>query len=148
VLRFIEYMDVGNSNGWRLDDVVPTERLLERIDAQMPLEPVARSETGMVAQRWRYRDGSGEIGTISSISRAFCGDCTRARLSTEGALYLCLFGQQGHDLRSLLRAGATDAQIAAAIGAVWRERADRYSEQRSAHTDLPAPRIEMSYIGG
>jgi cyclic pyranopterin phosphate synthase len=148
VLRFIEYMDVGNSNGWRLDDVVPTDRLLERIDAQMPLEPVAPSETGAVAQRWRYRDGSGEIGTISSISRAFCGDCTRARLSTEGALYLCLFGQQGHDLRALLRAGSTDTQIAAAIGAVWRARADRYSEQRSANTSLPAPRIEMSYIGG
>jgi cyclic pyranopterin phosphate synthase len=148
VLRFIEYMDVGNSNGWRLDDVLTSDRILEQIDAVMPLEPVAAVQTGAVAQRWRYRDGSGEIGTISSISRAFCGDCTRARLSTEGSLYLCLFGGQGHDLRAVLRAGATDPQIAAAIGQIWGDRADRYSELRSAATELPAPRIEMSYIGG
>jgi cyclic pyranopterin phosphate synthase len=153
ILRFIEFMDVGNSNGWRLDDVVLTEEVLARIDAQMPLEAVAQAHPGAVAQRWRYRDGSGEIGTISSISRAFCGDCTRARLSTEGSLYLCLFGQNGHDLRALLRAGADDRQIAAAIGAVWGARADRYSEQRSADTRLSAAasgarRIEMSYIGG
>jgi len=148
VLRFIEYMDVGNSNGWRLDDVLTSDRILAQIDAELPLEPVAADEAGTVAQRWRYRDGSGEIGTISSISRAFCGDCTRARLSTEGSLYLCLFGDQGHDLRGLLRAGATDPQIAAAIGQIWSERADRYSELRSAATALPARRIEMSYIGG
>jgi len=148
ILRFIEFMDVGNSNGWRMDDVLTSDRMLEQIDAEMPLEPIAAGQTGAVAQRWRYRDGSGEIGTISSISRAFCGDCTRARLSTEGALYLCLFGGQGHDLRALLRSGATDAQLAAAIGQIWAGRADRYSELRSAATELPARRIEMSYIGG
>jgi cyclic pyranopterin phosphate synthase len=148
ILRFIEYMDVGNSNGWRLDDVVFTDDVLALIDAELPLEPVEQTQPGAVAQRWRYRDGSGEIGTISSISRAFCGDCTRARLSTEGSLYLCLFGQQGHDLRSLLRAGADDAQIGAVIGAVWGAREDRYSERRGAATQLPAKRIEMSYIGG
>jgi cyclic pyranopterin phosphate synthase len=148
VLRFIEYMDVGNSNGWRLDDVVFTEQLLAGIDAQMPLEPIAQGAAGAVAQRWRYRDGGGEIGTISSISRAFCGDCTRARLSTEGSLFLCLFAHQGHDLRALLRAGASDAQIGAAIGAAWGARDDRYSEQRGAIAGPAAPRIEMSYIGG
>ena len=148
VLRFIEFMDVGNSNGWRLDDVLTSDRILEQIDAEMPLEPIAAGQAGAVAQRWRYRDGSGEIGTISSISRAFCGDCTRARLSTEGSLYLCLFGGQGHDLRALLRAGATDPQITAAISQIWGGRDDRYSELRSAATELPAPRIEMSYIGG
>jgi cyclic pyranopterin phosphate synthase len=160
ILRFIEYMDVGNSNGWRLDEVVFTDQVLAQIDAEMPLEPVEQAQPGAVAQRWRYRDGGGEIGTISSISRAFCGDCTRARLSTEGSLYLCLFGQHGHDLRALLRAGADDRHIAAAIGAAWGARADRYSEQRSADTPLPgaptsaerpanaARRIEMSYIGG
>ncbi len=149
IVRFIEYMDVGTSNGWRLDDVVFSQELLERIDAWAPIEPIEPGAEGAVAQRWRYRDGSGEIGTISSISRAFCGDCTRARLSTEGALYLCLFGHQGHDLRALLRAGADDRQIDAAIGAIWGARADRYSEMRSAQTPAArGGRIEMSYIGG
>ncbi len=149
IVRFIEFMDVGNSNGWRLDDVVFSQEILERIDAWQPLEAVDASAPGAVAQRWRYRDGSGEIGTISSISRAFCGDCTRARLSTEGSLYLCLFGHQGHDLRALLRAGADDRQIGAAIGAIWGARDDRYSEVRSAHTPAAdGARIEMSYIGG
>lgn len=148
ILRFIEFMDVGNSNGWRLDDVLTSDRILEQIDAELPLEPIAADQPGAVAQRWRYRDGGGEIGTISSISRAFCGDCTRARLSTEGALYLCLFGERGHDLRALLRGGATDPQIGAAIGQIWAARADRYSEVRGAATELPARRIEMSYIGG
>jgi cyclic pyranopterin phosphate synthase len=150
VLRFIEYMDVGNTNGWRLDEVVPSARILEMIDASMPLEAVQDDAVGAVAQRWRYRDGSGEIGTISSVTRAFCGDCTRARISTEGCLYLCLFGQQGHDLRALLRAQADDRQIAGAIAAVWRAREDRYSELRGRNTATPAPgaRVEMSYIGG
>jgi len=149
VLRFIEYMDVGMSNAWQMGEVVPTAQVLERIDAQMPIEPIAESEAGAVAQRWRYRDGSGEFGTISSVTRAFCGDCTRARLSTEGLLYLCLFAQQGHDLRGLVRAGADDLQIATAIAAIWDRRDDRYSELRGqAVTGAPAARIEMSYIGG
>lgn len=149
ILRFIEFMDVGNSNGWRLDDVVPSAELLARIGAELPLETVEQTQPGAVAQRWRYRDGSGEIGTISSISHAFCGDCTRARLSTEGSLYLCLFSQSGHDLRALLRAGADDRQIAAALGAIWSAREDRYSEQRGAATPADSGRrIEMSYIGG
>ena len=148
VLRFIEFMDVGNSNAWRLDDVVPSSELLERIDAVMPIEPVAQGEVGAVAQRWRYRDGGGEIGTISSVTRAFCGDCTRARISTEGCLYLCLFAQQGHDLRSLLRGGHDDLQIAAAVDQIWRGRDDRYSELRGQASADPGQRVEMSYIGG
>ena len=148
VLRFIEFMDVGNSNAWRMDDVIASEQILETISAQMPLEPIETTEPGEVAQRWRYRDGGGEIGTISSVTRAFCGDCTRARLSTEGCLYLCLFSQHGHDLRALLRSGADDLQIAAAIGAVWAARDDRYSELRGELTSRPSKRIEMSYIGG
>jgi cyclic pyranopterin phosphate synthase len=151
ILRFIEYMDVGTSNGWRLEDVISSQRILELIDAQMPVEAV-EADYGAVAQRWRYRDGSGEIGTISSVTRAFCADCTRARLSTEGSLYLCLFSRQGHDLRSLLRAGAADAQIASAIGSIWNARDDRYSEVRGAQTpgvaSSPQARVEMSYIGG
>jgi len=148
ILRFIEYMDVGNSNGWRLEEVVPSAQILEWIDAQMPLEPVDTGEVGAVAQRWRYRDGSGEIGTISSVTRAFCGDCTRARLSTDGSLYLCLFSQRGHDLRALLRTGADDAQIGAAIGALWGAREDRYSQLRGEAARAPGDRVEMSYIGG
>ncbi|HYB51569.1 MAG TPA: GTP 3',8-cyclase MoaA [Burkholderiaceae bacterium] len=148
VLRFIEFMDVGNSNDWRLDDVIASDQILAQINAHMPIEPVESTEPGVVAQRWRYRDGSGEIGTISSVTRAFCGDCTRARLSTEGCLYLCLFSQRGHDLRALLRGGADDLQIAAAIGAVWAAREDRYSELRAQETMRPGKRIEMSYIGG
>ncbi|HYA66664.1 MAG TPA: GTP 3',8-cyclase MoaA [Burkholderiaceae bacterium] len=148
VLRFIEFMDVGSTNSWRLDEVVPSRQILAQIDAEMPIEPIETSEVGAVAQRWRYRDGSGEIGTISSVTRAFCGDCTRARLSTEGCLYLCLFSERGHDLRALLRAGADDGQIAAAIGAVWAARDDRYSELRAEQTSRSGKRIEMSYIGG
>lgn len=148
ILRFIEYMDVGNSNGWRLDDVVPSERILEAVDAQMPIEPIDDGKPGAVAQRWRYRDGGGEIGTISSVTRAFCGDCTRARLSTEGRLFLCLFAARGHDLRALLRGGASDGQIDAAIGALWRARDDRYSELRGSRPDAGRRHVEMSYIGG
>jgi cyclic pyranopterin phosphate synthase len=146
-LRFIEYMDVGTTNGWRLDDVVPAQEIVERIDAVFPLEPVEPSYRGEVAQRWRYRDGGGEIGVIASVTQPFCGDCTRARISAEGKLYTCLFAIRGTDLRALLRSGATDEELEAAVAGVWAKRADRYSEIRTERTsDLP--RIEMSYIGG
>ncbi len=145
--RFIEYMDVGTSNGWRLDDVVPAAEVVERIGEVFPLEPVAPAYRGEVARRYRYRDGRGEIGLIASVTGAFCRDCTRARLSTDGKLFTCLFASAGHDLRALLRGGATDQDLARALTGVWGARTDRYSERRTAATaDLP--RIEMSYIGG
>lgn len=147
ILRFIEFMDVGSSNGWRMDDVVPSAEVIRRIHAEMPLEAIDPNYPGEVAERWRYRDGSGEIGVISSVTQAFCRDCTRARLSTEGRLYLCLFAQRGHDLRALVRGGASDAQISTVIGQIWSQRADRYSEIRSEAT-VALPKIEMSYIGG
>ncbi|VCU72130.1 Cyclic pyranopterin monophosphate synthase [Pigmentiphaga humi] len=147
ILRFIEYMDVGASNGWKMDEVVASAEVLRRIDARWPLETLQPHYTGEVAQRWRYRDGAGEIGVISSVTQAFCSTCTRARLSTEGQLYLCLFAQQGYDLRALLRGGASDAELAAAVAHVWQGRDDNYSERRSADTPR-AGKIEMSYIGG
>ena len=147
VLRFIEYMDVGATNGWRLDDVVPARELVERIDGVLPIEPVEPSYRGEVAKRWRYRDGEGEIGFITSVSAPFCGDCTRARISADGSLYTCLFAIAGTDLRGPLREGADDAALAALLTGVWRAREDRYSEIRSAGTE-DLPRIEMSYIGG
>jgi cyclic pyranopterin phosphate synthase len=147
IVRFIEFMDVGSSNGWGLDDVVPSREVVRRIDAEMPLEAMEPNYTGEVAERWRYRDGGGEIGVISSVSQAFCRDCTRARLSTEGRLYLCLFATGGYDLRRMLRDGASEGQISAAIGRIWRGRADRYSELRSEAT-AGLRKIEMSYIGG
>ncbi len=147
VLRFIEYMDVGHTNGWRLEDVVPAAEIVGRIDAQFPLEPVAPAYRGEVARRYRYRDGAGEIGLIASVSQPFCGDCTRARLSADGVLYTCLFATAGHDLRGPLRAGATDHELDALITSGWRSRTDRYSELRSAAT-AGLPKIEMSYIGG
>jgi cyclic pyranopterin phosphate synthase len=146
-LRFIEYMDVGATNGWRLDDVVPAAEIVERIDAVFPLEPVEAAYRGEVAQRYRYRDGAGEIGVISSVTQPFCGDCTRARISAEGKLYTCLFAVRGTDLRALLRGGATDDDLRDAITAVWAARTDRYSEIRTERTSS-LPRIEMSYIGG
>jgi GTP 3',8-cyclase len=147
VLRFIEYMDVGHTNGWRLDDVVSAEEILTRIADEFPLEPIEPSYRGEVAKRWRYVDGHGEIGVIASVTQPFCGDCTRARLSAEGQLYTCLFAVRGHDLRALVRSTADDAELEAAIAAVWTRRTDRYSELRTAKTaDLP--KIEMSYIGG
>lgn len=151
VLRFIEYMDVGNANGWCMDHVLPSAQVLERIDRVFPLEPLAPAQPGETAERWRYRDGGGEIGVISSVSQAFCRDCNRARVSTEGRLYLCLFATRGHDLRALLRGGASDAQLAAAIAGVWAGRSDRYSELRSAgHAPVAtgARKVEMHYIGG
>ena len=147
ILRFIEFMDVGATNGWRMDDVLPASEVVRAIDAEMPLEPVDANYAGEVAERWRYRDGSGEIGVIASVTQAFCRDCTRARLSTEGKLFSCLFANQGWDLRALLRGGASDAELGAAIDAVWRRRDDRYSEIRTAET-AARPKVEMSYIGG
>ena len=146
-LRYIEFMDVGTTNGWRLDDVVPAAEIVERIDAVFPLEPVDAAYRGEVAQRWRYRDGAGEVGVISSVTQPFCGDCTRSRISAEGKLYTCLFAARGTDLRALIRSGATDDELTEAIGAVWLRRADRYSEIRTERT-RELPRIEMSYIGG
>ena len=147
ILRFIEFMDVGNTNGWRLDDVVSAAEIVRRVDAEWPLEPAEPNYYGEVAERWRYRDGAGEIGVIASVTQPFCGSCTRARLSAEGQLYTCLFGSEGHDLRALLRGGATDGAIAAAIADVWRVREDRYSEIRFSNT-IPLKKIEMSKIGG
>jgi cyclic pyranopterin phosphate synthase len=147
ILRFIEYMDVGHTNGWRLDDVVPAAEIVATVGAELPLEPVEPNYPGEVARRYRYADGSGEIGVIASVTQPFCGACTRARLSAEGRLYTCLFATQGQDLRSLLRSGATHAELREALSSAWRSRSDRYSELRSADTaDLP--KVEMSYIGG
>jgi GTP 3',8-cyclase len=147
VVRFIEYMDVGHTNGWRLADVVPASDIVAAIDAELPLERLPPRYPGEVAERYRYRDGRGEVGVIASVTRPFCGACTRARLSADGSLYTCLFATTGHDLRALVRDGSSDGDIAASIGGIWRERSDRYSELRSAATrDLP--KVEMSYIGG
>ena len=146
-LRFIEYMDVGATNGWRLDDVVPAAEIVERIGAVFPLEPVDAAYRGEVAQRFRYRDGAGEVGVIASVTQPFCGDCTRARISAEGKLYTCLFAVRGTDLRALLRGGASDDDLRDAIAGVWARRSDRYSELRTEQTST-LPRIEMSYIGG
>ena len=147
ILRFIEYMDVGSTNGWRMDDVIPSAEVVRRISEAFPLAPVEANYAGEVAERWRYTDGAGEIGVISSVTQAFCHDCNRMRLSTEGSLFTCLFAQQGHDLKSLLRAGATDDDVRDRIAAVWRLRDDRYSEVRTAGT-AKLHKVEMSYIGG
>lgn len=152
VLRFIEYMDVGTSNGWNMAEVLPSADVVARIAEHFPLAPLEANTPSETAQRWGYTDGSGEIGVISSVTRAFCGTCTRARLSTEGKLYLCLFASTGHDLRALVRSGATDGDIATAIGRIWEARGDRYSQLRgSAAADAESKgtaRVEMSYIGG
>jgi cyclic pyranopterin phosphate synthase len=147
ILRFIEYMDVGHSNGWRMDDVVPAKEIVKMISAEMPLEPVNPNYRGEVAERWRYKDGSGEIGVVASVTQAFCSTCNRARLSAEGSLYTCLFGIKGHDFKSLLRGGATDAEISELLTRVWNKRTDRYSELRSENT-IDLPKVEMSHIGG
>ena len=147
ILRFIEYMDVGHTNGWRMDDVVSSAEIVNIISAEMPLEPVDPNYRGEVAERWRYKDGSGEIGVISSVTQAFCRDCNRARISADGQLYTCLFAVKGHDLKSLLRSGATDDEISQAIARVWNKRTDRYSELRSENT-IDLPKVEMSHIGG
>ncbi len=147
ILRFIEYMDVGTTNGWRLDDVVPAAEIVETIAAELPIEPAEPNYPGEVARRWRYCDGDGEIGIVASVTRPFCAGCTRARISAEGRLYTCLFATSGHDLRHMLRSGASDAEISELVGAVWGNRSDRYSELRSAAT-VGLPKVEMSYIGG
>lgn len=147
IVRFIEYMDVGTTNGWRLDKTVPAREVIARINAVFPVEPVEPNYRGEVAHRWRYLDGAGEIGVITSITEPFCGDCTRARVSPEGELYTCLFASKGHDLRTLLRDGKSDEEIATFVGSVWRARDDRYSEIRTADT-VSLPRVEMSHIGG
>jgi cyclic pyranopterin phosphate synthase len=153
VLRFIEYMDVGATNGWRMDEVLPSAEVLERIQVEFPLVALESAHPGETAERWAYADGAGELGVISSVTQAFCRDCNRARLSTEGKLFLCLFASRGHDLRALLRSGRSDAEIANAIGLVWQQRDDRYSELRGAADDPStaggdARRVEMHYIGG
>lgn len=151
VLRFIEYMDVGATNGWRMDEVLPSAEVRARIAAEFPLVPLEPTVTGETAERWGYADGAGEVGFISSVTQAFCGDCNRARLSTEGKLYLCLFASNGYDLRALLRGGASDADLASAIGHIWQGRTDRYSELRGTmapDAGTGARRVEMSYIGG
>jgi len=150
ILRFIEFMDVGSSNGWCMDEVLPSADVVARINAEFPLAAIDANYPGEVAARWRYRDGAGEIGVISSVTQTFCATCTRIRLSTEGQIYTCLFAQDGHDLRQMMRQGAGDERLRRVIASVWRERDDCYSEIRTAATDLPggAGKIEMSYIGG
>jgi cyclic pyranopterin phosphate synthase len=147
ILRFIEYMDVGNSNGWRLDDVVPAREIIRRIHAEMPVEPLSPNYAGEVATRWRYKQSGNEFGLVASVSRPFCSACTRARLSADGKLYTCLFAVEGHDLKTLMRQGASDEDLAASIRDIWRERSDRYSQLRSENTE-DLPKVEMSYIGG
>jgi cyclic pyranopterin phosphate synthase len=146
-LRFIEYMDVGNTNGWRLDDVVSAKEIVRRLDEVFGVEPVDAGYRGEVAKRWRYKDGRGEVGVIASVTQPFCGDCTRARLSAEGKLFTCLFALRGHDLRALIRGGASDEELETALQGVWKTRTDRYSELRSEATES-LPKVEMSYIGG
>ena len=148
IVRFIEYMDVGNLNGWKLDNVVPAREVVERISAAFPLEPAEPNYKGEVAERWRYVDGSGEIGVIASVTQPFCADCTRARLSTDGKLVTCLFATTGKDLRGPMRDGASDDELEALIRGVWTKRTDRYSELRTALTDKPRKKVEMYYIGG
>ncbi len=147
IVRFIEYMDVGTSNGWRLDEVVSAAEIVETINAEYPIEPATPNYRGEVAKRWRYRDGAGEIGVIASVTQPFCGTCSRARLSADGSLYTCLFATKGHDLRRLLRGDASDEHIAQVIGSIWSRRSDRYSDMRTGETSV-SPKIEMSYIGG
>ncbi len=147
ILRFIEYMDVGHSNGWRLDDVVPAAEIVAAVDGELPLEPIEPNYDGEVARRWRYREGGGEIGVIASVTQPFCSGCTRARLSADGRLYTCLFGMRGHDLRALVRSTASDEEIHETIARIWTRRTDRYSEIRSSNT-AGLEKVEMSYIGG
>lgn len=151
IVRFIEYMDVGETNGWNLDDVIPAEQLVDQINAQFPLEPINPNYRGEVAKRWRYRDGGGEIGFITSVTQSFCGECSRARLSAVGEVYTCLFASQGHDLRELLRSGADDEALLSRVTQIWTGRDDRYSELRGLNVPLPASgrgKVEMSHIGG
>ncbi|MDD9808167.1 MAG: GTP 3',8-cyclase MoaA [Gammaproteobacteria bacterium] len=147
ILRFIEYMDVGHSNAWKMDDVAPTAQLIKAVHREFPIEPADPNYRGEVARRWRYRDGAGEIGFISSVTQPFCGDCTRIRMSADGRLYTCLFATRGHDLRRLLRERHSDEYLGNWLRDLWRSRADRYSEMRSEQT-VALEKVEMSYIGG
>jgi len=147
IVRFIEYMDVGTTNGWQLNSVVTARQIVDRINTELPIEPVEPNYDGEVAKRWRYQDGGGEIGVIASVSEPFCGNCTRARLSADGKLYTCLFASEGHDLRAMLRGGASDDDLSESIRSIWLRREDRYSQLRTSQT-LRQPAIEMSYIGG
>ncbi len=147
IVRYIEFMDVGSTNGWRMDDVIASREVVNQIHAVFPCAPANPNHVGEVAQRWKYNDGAGEFGVISSVTEAFCGTCTRARLSTDGAIYTCLFAQQGYDIKSMLRGGADDESIAAAMGGIWQQRRDNYSEMRTAET-AKERKVEMSYIGG
>ena len=147
ILRFIEYMDVGTTNGWRMDDVVPAAEIIATINESWPVEPLQPNYPGEVANRYRYRDGAGEIGVIASVTQPFCGACSRARLSADGKLYTCLFAARGHDLRALVRSGTSDEELGERLRSVWALRADRYSERRHAASER-SPKIEMSYIGG
>ncbi len=148
IVRFIEYMDVGTKNGWRMEQVVPAQEIMERIHAVLPLEPIAPNYPGEVARRYRYQDGGGEIGVIASVTRPFCGDCTRLRLSAAGSLYTCLFAVTGTDLRGPLRAGATDDELEAIVRGIWSKRTDRYSEMRTSLTESVEKKVEMYHIGG
>ena len=151
IVRFIEYMDVGTTNGWQMAEVIPSTEVIRRIDAEMPLEEIAPNYSGETSARWRYRDDGGEIGVISSVTQAFCSSCTRVRISTEGKLFTCLFATQGHDLRALMRNGCSDEQLSTVLAYLWRARGDRYSELRSSETrwsPAGAKKVEMSYIGG
>lgn len=152
ILRFIEFMDVGNSNGWKVAEVVPSAEVVSRINAELPLAKIAPNYDGETCTRWRYRDGDGEIGVVSSVTQSFCHSCTRARVSTEGKLFTCLFATEGHDLRALMRGGCSDDRLAAVLADIWRSRSDRYSDLRSAKTrelgSTGKKKIEMSYIGG
>jgi cyclic pyranopterin phosphate synthase len=147
ILRFIEYMDVGSTNAWRLEDVVPAKEIIQKIQSQLPIEPLESNYQGEVAKRWRYLDGGGEIGLIASVTQPFCGDCTRARLTARGQLFTCLFGVTGVDLREPLRVGVSDEEIREVLKAIWTNRKDRYSEIRTEYTP-PGPKVEMSFIGG
>ena len=149
IMRFIEYMDVGTLNGWNMEQVVPAREILQTISRRHRVEPISRNYRGEVAERYRLLDAEGEFGIIASVTQPFCGDCTRARLSADGKIYTCLFASQGHDLKTVLRAGATDAELERAIAAIWAPRRDRYSEERTANTPKPAtPKVEMYHIGG
>jgi cyclic pyranopterin phosphate synthase len=147
IVRFIEFMDVGSTNHWRMDDVIASAQVVYRISEEFPIEPVEANYSGEVAERWKYRDGSGVFGVISSVTHAFCGTCSRARLSTDGQLFTCLFAQHGYDLKAMMRAGKSDDEIRGAVAAIWQGRDDHYSEIRTAET-ARARKIEMSYIGG
>ena len=148
IVRFIEYMDVGTTNGWRLDDVVPAAEMIEALNAVFPVEPIAPNYPGEVARRYRYLDGAGEVGLIASVTQPFCGSCTRVRLSPDGSIFTCLFAGTGTDLKEPIRSGASDEELGSLIDAVWRNRSDRYSEIRSSQTVSIGQRVEMSYIGG